>query len=242
MVKILVFDTETTGLPPEDNDSKLLSWPSIIQLGYILYDTNDPSNAKIFNKYIDLPDDIEITKESMKIHHISKETIALADDVNRAKIYDVLDEFIDDVAKADIIVGHNVQFDRNMIIVELTRVSKEHTIMNNANFACTMKIMKPICKLKISIKGVKKNKQPKLLEAYKHYFGHEPNKKYMHNALIDSVVCLRVYCMTLPNGFDVYNTNTIITNYINKISPRKRKTKQKKQKRKQNTRKSTVKK
>ena len=76
MVKILVFDTETSGLPPEmsgknweerDAKSKQLlsisdykkhksmwssyieSWPSIVQLSYILYDTLNPEDSKIFN-------------------------------------------------------------------------------------------------------------------------------------------------------------------------------------------------
>ena len=92
MVKICVFDTETTGLPPildgkdwnarNVNDMKLLnyddlikpssvwkqvvsSWPSIIQLGYIIYDTEAPNNSKIFNKYIDIPDDVVITESSI---------------------------------------------------------------------------------------------------------------------------------------------------------------------------------
>ena len=75
MVKILVFDTETTGLPEREytsfdkqreHERLLLSvkelkkkrnnlwvkeiekWPSIIQLAYILYDTDYPDKSKIF--------------------------------------------------------------------------------------------------------------------------------------------------------------------------------------------------
>jgi DNA polymerase III epsilon subunit-like protein len=123
MVKILAFDTETnTMLIREKNSKKLLSFadyknnnslwstyinicPSIIQLSYILYDTNNSSNAKIFNKYIDIPDNIIITKETIKIHHITRETILL----NKIKIDDALNEFMNDFSKADVVVGHNVE-------------------------------------------------------------------------------------------------------------------------------------
>ena len=190
MVKILVFDTETNGLPPdmpgrnweekEKKSKQLLSisefkkprslwskyieqWPSIIQLSYIVYDTDNPINSKIFNKYIDLPEEITITEESMKVHHITKESIASVNSINRAKIYDALDEFMDDVSKSDIIVGHNINFDRKMIIAELTRVSKEHKIsqiekmMDDSNFVCTMEKTQPICNLKSSFSYVDKS-------------------------------------------------------------------------------------
>jgi len=262
MVKILVFDTETSGLPPEmpgknweekdEKSKKLLSfsdfkkkksmwssyidqWPSIIQLSYILYDTENPSQSKIFNKYIDIPEDIEISKESMSIHHITKESIAAVEKVNRAKIYDALDEFMEDVEKSDVIVGHNVGFDRKMIIAELTKISKEHNLpqiqkmMDDSNFICTMEKTQPICNLKRSIsymdkktgetKVFQKIKPPKLLESYKYYFGYEPSGESLHNAIIDVVVCLRVYCMSLNDGFDICGTNSIITDYIMKISP-----------------------
>ena len=81
MVKILAFDTETSDRAPYipgttrwENSKKLLSikdlkkensmwstllvkWPSIIQLAYVLYDTENPqTQTKIFNKYIDIED------------------------------------------------------------------------------------------------------------------------------------------------------------------------------------------
>ena len=262
MVKILVFDTETSGLPPnmpgknweerEEKSKKLLSisdykksksewskyissWPSIIQLSYILYDTEHPEDAKIFNKYIDVPDDVTITEESAAVHHITKESIAAVDSINRAKIYDALDEFMDDVERSDIVVGHNVQFDRKMVIAELTRVSKKHKLhqiekmMDDSNFVCTMQRTQPVCNLKRELSHVDKKtgevkvfykvKPPKLMESYKHYFGYEPNSEALHDALIDVVVCLRVYCMSLEDSFDVCGTNPIITDYIMRISP-----------------------
>jgi len=262
MVKILVFDTETNDLPPvlpgknwedrEEYGKKLLKfsefkkkksiwdqyigeWPSILQLSYILYDTESPEQSIFFNKYIDIIDEIQISESSRKIHHITKEKIADTLSVNKAKIYDVLNEFMSDVEKADIIVGHNVQFDRKMIIAELIRLSKEKHLfqikemMNNKHFECTMNKTKEICKLQIHYDYIDKKtgkkkifsklKSPKLIEAYKHFFGYQPDVTALHDAMIDTVICLRVYCMTLKKGFDVCGTNPIITDYIKRISP-----------------------
>jgi len=258
MVKILVFDTETTDKPPampgstwneRENFNKSLltadgldtswssvihSWPSIIQLSYILYDTENPVDAKIFNKYIDIPDNIVITEGSMDVHHITREKIASAPSENRATIQDALNEFLEDVKIADVVVGHNVQFDRKMVVAELLRLSADdnlpqiHDMMDESNFECTMIKTTPICKLEQKIeykdkytgksKEFLKIKSPKLSEAYKHFFGYAPTGESLHDALVDVVVCLRVYLAY--NGLpDCCGLNDIITNYIIDFSP-----------------------
>ena len=263
MTKILVFDTETTGLPEKkhmsfdkqkEHERKMLSlselkkegsswsvelekYPSIIQLAYILYDTDNPSNSKIFNKYIDIPESINISSESQQIHGISKEKIGLMDLFKKASIEDSLNEFMDDFIEADIVVGHNVDFDRRMIVAELLRLSKEKNmphikeIMKDENFECTQEITTPICNLKVKLqyvdpktkipKYIYKIKSAKLIEAYEHYFGYKPAGEHMHDAIIDVVVCLRVYGMSFPGeqAFDICNSNSKIKDMILKVSP-----------------------
>jgi DNA polymerase III epsilon subunit-like protein len=265
MVKILAFDTETSDRAPYipgttiwENNKKLLSikdlkkknsmwstllvkWPSIIQLAYILYDTEHPAaNTKIFNKYIDIEDNIQISEESLDIHHISKDKIQKMESKDRIKIQDALKEFLEDVKKADTIVGHNVAFDRRMIVSELLRLTKDKdtdtdtdlidenivTMMKNKKFKCTQKITKPLCKLKImNSKECYQYKTPKLIESYEHFFGYIPKLEMLHDALIDAIITLRVYCISIKiNPFDINHTNKMITSYINKISPTKSKT------------------
>ena len=65
-----------------------------------------------------------------------------------------------------------------------------------------------------------KYKTPKLIEAYKHFFGCSPNPELLHDALIDAIITLRVYCISLKkNPFDINHTNKTITSYITKVSP-----------------------
>jgi DNA polymerase III epsilon subunit-like protein len=266
MVKICVFDTETTGLPPildgkdwnarNVNDGKLLnfedlsnpssvwkqvlsSWPSIIQLGYIVYDTEDPNNSKIFSKYIDIPDDIVITESSIEKHHIDKEKIRREPAEKKALIANAVTEFMNDIMDPDVVtvVGHNVQFDRKAVIAELLRLSSGDStktekqlqfLMNNKKFTCSMEVTAPICNIQIAVnykdkktgedKVFYKVKSPKLVESYQYYFGYSPDEDDLHDALIDVILTLRVFIKYKYNK-DVCGKNEIITDYIEKISP-----------------------
>jgi DNA polymerase III epsilon subunit-like protein len=267
MVKICVFDTETTGLPPildgkdwnerNVNDGKLLnfadlsnpssmwkhvlsSWPSIIQLSYIVYDLETPSKSKIFNKYIDIPDNIVIPESSIEIHHIDREKIKREPAEKKALIGDAVAEFMNDIMDPDVVtvVGHNVQFDRKAVIAELLRLSGANVgvetekqlqfLMNNKKFTCSMEVTAPICNIQIAVnykdkktgedKVFYKVKSPKLIEAYQYYFGYSPDGDALHDALIDVILCLRVFIKYKYNE-DICGKNEIITEYIKKISP-----------------------
>lgn len=269
MVKICVFDTETTDVPPylpgkdwnerTSNDSKLLQytdlaqpmsmwkqmlsrWPSIIQLSYIIYDTENTENAKIFNKYIDIPENLVIAETSIAIHHINREKIEQTPAEKKAPISEAVLEFMNDIMKSDVvtIVGHNVQFDRKMIVAELLRLKNETTspniekqlqfLMNNEKFECTMDGTTTICNIQMAVhykdkqtgedKVFYKPKSPKLSESYFHYFKDEPSGETLHDALTDVIICLRVY-MKNKYSEDVFGKNEIITEYIKKITPKK---------------------
>jgi len=281
MVKILVFDTETTNVGPVGNapglsynEKKVIEnalvgkdvelaktywdhwaplWPYITQLGYIVYDTNEPKKAKIFDKYIEIPSKIKISKESSEITRIfksdkdvieknieDKETgilitpetsnIFILEKIKEAepeKVTDIstaLEEFIKDVRECDYVVGHNIDFDIKMILAELKRLNMESEFdefLTNDNFTCTMMKMINICKITAVTKfGKKYFKFPKLKEAYKTLFDYEPSGPALHNAIVDVVVCLRVFCkLGDPVDIDVCGTNDEITELINSISP-----------------------
>ena len=264
MVKICVFDTETTDktpyLPGKDwnertsNDAKLLqysdttrsasmwnqmlpSWPSIIQLSYIIYDTENTENAKIFNKYIDIPDDVVISDSSFSVHHINREKIAQEPAEKKALISDAVLEFVNDIMKSDVkmVVAHNVQFDRKMIVAELLRLGSNPEIekqlqflMDHKNFTCTMDVTAPVCNIQMAVhykdkhtgedKVFYKVKSPKLIEAYQYYFGYEPSGEALHDALIDVIICLRVFVKYKYNE-DICGKNEVVTDYIKRISP-----------------------
>ena len=59
-MKVLIFDTETSGLPPrlkkgQNIKDYLEVWPYLMQLTYIIYDLDKMIVNKIYNKYVDVP-------------------------------------------------------------------------------------------------------------------------------------------------------------------------------------------
>ncbi len=192
-MKIFVFDTETTGLPTERNASIIAShkWPYIVQLSYLLYDTEEKMVLDYVDKIIKLPLGVQISKASEDIHKITNE-------MSQTKGVDIkreLVEFNDTLSQADLIIGHNISFDKNMVMVECYR----HKIINMFTFPgkkrkefCTMKNSVNLCKLKrYNSRDEPYYKYPKLMELYKHLFGVIPDG--LHNSMIDVLACLRCY-------------------------------------------------
>ncbi len=237
-MKIIVFDTETTSkFPALPKDVKfddivynlkhpewsriLDKWSHIIQLSYIVYDSESPERSKIYNEYIDIPKYIHISKYASDVHHITHESLARC---KRVSIKEAIYTFMTDLQQCDIAVGHNVLFDKKMMIIELLRLKLEDSlflrILTNMTYDCTMRLTTSICNIKMDVKyknkTVQKNKAPKLSEAFTHYFGHSPNECVLHNSIIDVVICLRIYCKYKFNE-DIYGKNNEIDNYIYKL-------------------------
>ncbi len=186
-MRILVFDTETTGLPTEKNPNiyETQKWPYIIQLSYIIYDNEMNKVVVLVNDYINILMDIQISKESQQFHKITREMLNKGIDIKEA-----LDKFNKYVKHCDLVVGHNVSFDKRMIIVEGIRNKIKINIVDTY---CTMKNSIEICKIeKINSNGDIYLKFPSLSELHFHLFKKIP--KNTHNALIDILICLRCYC------------------------------------------------
>ena len=101
-MKVLVFDTETTGLPVERNPSiyDTQKWPHIIQLSYIVYDSETNEILTVEDDYINIDANINITTESEKIHNISREML----DSKGISIQDALNKFNAFAEKSDCLV------------------------------------------------------------------------------------------------------------------------------------------
>ena len=138
-MKIIIFDTETTGLPKkvikpakqEVIDEEVVQkapyvvvsetemiWPHIVQFSYIVYDTTINQILKISDNIIKLPTGVVIPQECVNIHGITNEMSA-----KRGVDIDlVLRKFMADVRLVDKVVAHNMNFDYNMIKAEIYRV------------------------------------------------------------------------------------------------------------------------
>lgn len=209
-MKVLVFDTETTGLAEKrasiyDNSK----WPYIIQLSYILYDMSNNS-ALIKNNYIKINESVIISPDSFNIHHISREIL----DERGINIVPALREFNECLKRCDVVVGHNISFDKRLIFVECFRhnIKQYFTqFIDNKQIAkpefCTMKHTTQFCKLeRLSKTNQIYSKHPKLSELYSLLFPEEPLPADLHNSLIDVAMTLRCYLKYVAN-FDVIEVN-----------------------------------
>ena len=192
-MKIFVFDTETTGLPTERNASIIAThkWPYIVQLSYLLYDTDNYMVVNYTDQIIKVPDNVTISKESEAIHKISNE-------MSKTKGVDIkreLVQFNNTLLEADLVIGHNISFDKRMIMVECIRHKLQQNFTLNSVRKpeyCTMKKSVNICKiLTRGSNGDEYYKYPKLMELHKHLFGTIPNG--LHNSMVDVLACLRCY-------------------------------------------------
>ena len=208
-MRVLIFDTETTGLPKSRsiNPDSLHLWPHIVQFSYIIYDVTDNDICVIEDNIISVADDVEISQESAAIHGITNE-ISKSGGVD---LNQVLSGFFGALKNVDILVGHNISFDINVVVVELLRIIYNqsntvpadellsyktylHMLNNYQNIHCTMQNSIDMCGIKVMGKnGREYNKFPKLSELHQKLFGSVPNN--LHNSLNDILITLRCYIM-----------------------------------------------
>lgn len=215
-MRVLVFDTETTGLPKSKimNPDMLNLWPHIVQFSYVIYDTalNDIVESK--DAIVKIKDGITIPEDSIKIHGVTNEI----SQKNGISIEFILNEFFYHLRNVDLLVGHNISFDINMIKVELLRFIYEansyisenesraykfnlHFLTNYKNIYCTLHESINLCNIKAIDKfGKEYIKFPKLLELHQKLFESTPNN--LHNSFNDILITLRCF-MKLKHHIDL---------------------------------------
>ena len=161
--KLLFFDTETTGLPSDYNApiNNSHNWPRLVQISWIL--TEENTNIISQKNFIIKPNGFVIPKTSSDIHRITTEK-AVKEGLDLSIVLDLFDS---DLKQADIIIGHNIDFDIKVVRAEMYRLKRTDNLVGK-NTICTMKSTTDFCK----IQGKYGYKFPKLQELYTKLFGH----------------------------------------------------------------------
>lgn len=202
-MKVLVFDTETTGLPESRNTSILETekWPYIVQISWVMYDT-ESGDYVIADHIIDCG--VDIPQESVNIHGISKKI----SERKGEKLWDIMNKFDEALIQCDIVIGHNISFDKRVYMVEAIRNKRKQYFTRNGVRKpeyCTMKKSKEFCNIvKTSSKGETYLKYPRLSELHDKMFGFIP--KGTHDSMADVLICLRCYGM-LEGKVDIIKSN-----------------------------------
>lgn len=211
-MRILIFDTETTGLCTEKNPliTEFEKWPHIIQLSFILFDTDSDKIIVSFDEVICLADDVPISDVSISLHGITR-----AISKNKGiPIKQAIEIFNICLEKTDQIVAHNLVFDKRMIMVESTRHGLSLDLWNNVSEYCTMKKSTNLCKIVRYFKnGGMYYKYPTQSELFNHLFNYTPQG--VHNSFIDILVCLKCYYQMIYHK-DICDNNKKIKAMFNK--------------------------
>ena len=145
-MKVLVFDTETTGLIQDYRaslyDTKL--YPYIVQLSWLLFDTESHKLMNVGDYILKLPHNIKISDESAKIHGITNAIMKR----KGVEPKHALQAFIKDLRQTDVCVAHNIRFDKRMVRIEFIRNKMiDFMYKGKHKLCCTMTTSIDICKI-----------------------------------------------------------------------------------------------
>ncbi len=189
-MKIITFDTETTGFP--DPGQPLEKQPHICQFAAIMHQIQEGKLLELKRLNLLVKPPIPISAESSRIHGITDQTVQ-----SMPSFAEVADQIIDLFQESDLVVAHNIEFDQTILDIELKRLEKPLNYFPPHIFD-TMKETKQLCKLP----GRNGNyKSPRLMELHQFLVG-EPFEE-AHNAIKDVEATVRCLEVLIDNGFFV---------------------------------------
>jgi DNA polymerase III epsilon subunit-like protein len=210
-------------------------WNNIIQISYILYDTKNNIFTP-FDDYIDLPPEVvekflgapKGTYHPTIVNALEEQQKA-TEQGKTVPLQDAIERFLEAYKSADIVVGHNVDYDKSMVLAELMHLhlsadnrkylDKFIEIQSSKKFVCTSEMGVDVCKIEArNSTGDIFFKFPRLNQLYEHLFGYPPVESKLHNALNDVIVTFRCYYF-ITYDEDIYGKNTEIDELIKSITP-----------------------
>ncbi|PHS09394.1 MAG: DNA polymerase III subunit epsilon [Blastopirellula sp.] len=180
-MKLLPFDTETTGLIQFKEPSGGVNQPHMVQVAAMLIDSETKDTLETMNVIIK-PDGWVIPQDVIDVHGITNEHTM---DVGIPEI-EALQMFIDMWKKCDLRIAHNTTFDNRIIRIALKRympnLIPDEVWKDRKKYYCTWMSFKKLI-------GGKKGHT--LAEAYKYFMDTE--LEGAHDAMIDIKACMEVY-------------------------------------------------
>ena len=206
-MKILAYDTETTGLPDWKEPSESPQQPHLVEIAALLFDGTDEVDT--FHALVQ-PDGWawDENNEAFKTHGITAER-CMDEGIPEPE---AVGRFLALHTRTDLRVAHNESFDQRILRIAFKRYGNGVTgwdmltqderdayadAFKSAPAYCTSNLAKPIMKLPPTPKMLanprfrNSYKQPNLQEAHEYFLG-EPFEG-AHSALADARACARVF-------------------------------------------------
>src|SRR3989344_5891846 len=168
----IFLDTETTGLSPALGHR-------IIEIAAVEV-VNRRITQNHFHVYLN--PDREIDQGAQEVHGITLEFLQ-----DKPRFAEVVDEFLDFVADAELII-HNAPFDVGFLNAELGKIDRANIEEASASIVDTLKMAKDM-----------RPGQRNSLDALCRHFGIDNSKRTLHGALLDAELLADVY-MAMTRG------------------------------------------
>lgn len=185
-MKILFVDTETTGLPVDETRSfkDIDNWPSIRQIAWLIFTKKGGLVSE--HNFFTTGGQKQITDPNQSY---------LPGIVS--PIHSVLPLFLREINdfEVDVIVGHNIQYDVNVILCELYRLGLDTRYLESIQEFCTMRNSVEVCGFDTN----NGNRFPKLQELYTKLF-HRPFEN-AHDAYCDIQATSDCYWKLFNDGY-----------------------------------------
>ncbi|MBK9005042.1 MAG: 3'-5' exonuclease [Sphingomonadales bacterium] len=185
----LVFDTETTDLPRPNLDLGHPSQPHLLQFAGILFDEHGTELDQL-STLVRPKSGALLSTQAFSAHGI---TLERAFHLGMESL-EVFRWFASAARKARCIIGHNVQFDLQIMAITAAKVGESNWKLAS-NTYCTMAHAAPLVNLpptpRMVAAGRYHPKSPTLAECMQHFFGEDLANA--HDATADVRACARIF-------------------------------------------------
>lgn len=198
-MRILFLDTETNGLPKNRYAPYTMTeaWPKIVQIAWQVVDfhSTDPTTfpAPLYmSSFLITPNEGMVWDAGAEAIHGISEDQARREGV---QIRSALALLINDAAECDVVVAHNVGFDKPILLAATVRVGLNPSWWPKHEI-CTMMATKNVCKIPSTSKYAKPEdpyKWPKLSEVWQTLYPTSELPTNLHNAAQDVAVLLTCF-------------------------------------------------
>lgn len=178
-MKLLLFDTETTGLPKsrEPAIKGANNWPHLVSIAWMIVDTEYNFKTILSESFIVKPQ-WEIPVDSTNIHGISQARA----EAEGIPLSTVIQKFL--ALDHDIMIAHNMNFDYNVLVNAILWDLRLGALPDFKPSFCTMEAMKNImCLPSANGRGYK---LPRLTETYEYVTQKPYNMNKVHSAHYDT--------------------------------------------------------
>lgn len=177
-MRICVWDTETTGFSTKWGD--LARQPYIIQFAAIESEYENGEYKELDRHDFLIKPPISIPFGASQVNGIYDKDV-----IDCSPIAHYIEEIIQILNRADIVSGHNIEYDEEILSYELERLWRKWDYSPNKTL-CTMRSSTDYCKLQG--RGFS-YKPPKLSELHRHLFGEYFDGA--HDAIVDVEATMR---------------------------------------------------